>query len=191
MLAGPHVLTCIQLALLKGTSLFPVVLQLLRGLGVKCDTDTTTELTPGQKFRHWCAASAAGVSCCRCCALPLVTVTRSTEAMRVLGRAFAWAAPGWQEPPQLAMLDLLPRSLPPTLILPVLFLQRGGGCDAAAAAFHKHFLRRACCGCCVCREEKGIMLRVELGPKEAAEGTCILARCRKAGKCGEDSICLG
>ena len=29
--------------------------QLLRGLGVKCDTDTTTELTPGQKFRHWCA----------------------------------------------------------------------------------------------------------------------------------------
>ena len=34
------------------------------------------------------------------------------------------------------------------------------------------------------------MLRVELGPKEAAEGTCILARCRKAGKCGEESYCL-
>ncbi|PRW39064.1 plastidal glycolate glycerate translocator chloroplastic [Chlorella sorokiniana] len=60
------------------------VQELLRGLGVKCDTDTTTELTPGQKFRHW--------------------------------------------------------------------------------------------------EEKGIMLRVELGPKEATEGTCILARCRKAGE---------
>lgn len=25
------------------------------------------------------------------------------------------------------------------------------------------------------------MLRVELGPKEATEGACILARCRKAG----------
>ena len=38
---------------------------------------------------------------------------------------------------------------------------------------------------CLCwrrREEKGVMLRVELGPKEATEGTCILARCRKAGK---------
>ncbi|KAI7841491.1 hypothetical protein COHA_004884 [Chlorella ohadii] len=68
------------------------VQELLRGLGVKCDTDTTTELTPGQKFRHW--------------------------------------------------------------------------------------------------EEKGIMLRVELGPKEAAEGTCILARCRKAGKPSDLRLCV-
>ena len=60
--------------------------QLLRELGVKCDTDTTTELTPGQKFRAW--------------------------------------------------------------------------------------------------EEKGVMLRVELGPKEAEAGTAILARCRTAGGCG-------
>ena len=30
------------------------MVQLLRNLGVKCDTDTTTELTPAQKFRHWC-----------------------------------------------------------------------------------------------------------------------------------------
>ena len=57
---------------------------MLRGLGVKCDTDTTVELTPGQKYRHW--------------------------------------------------------------------------------------------------EEKGVMLRVELGPKEATEGTAILARCHTAGE---------
>ncbi|PSC70038.1 proline-tRNA ligase [Micractinium conductrix] len=60
------------------------VQELLRELGVKCDTDTTTELTPGQKFRAW--------------------------------------------------------------------------------------------------EEKGVMLRVELGPKEAEAGTAILARCRTAGE---------
>jgi hypothetical protein len=26
---------------------------MLREAGIKCDTDTTNELTPGQKMRHW------------------------------------------------------------------------------------------------------------------------------------------
>jgi hypothetical protein len=33
--------------------------QLLRDAGIKCDTDTTTKPTPGQKFRSWCGRCRA------------------------------------------------------------------------------------------------------------------------------------
>ena len=59
----------------------------LRAVGVKCDTDTTHKLTPGQKFRHW--------------------------------------------------------------------------------------------------EEKGVMVRVEIGPQEAEAGVCLLAHCKTAGEVAE------
>lgn len=32
----------------------------LRKGGVSCDSDTTNELTPGQKYRNWCVAGSAG-----------------------------------------------------------------------------------------------------------------------------------
>ena len=32
-----------------------------------------------------------------------------------------------------------------------------------------------------CREEKHVKIRIELGPKEAAAGQCVLAKCKKPG----------
>ena len=39
------------------------LVQLLRGAGVKADSDTTNELTPGQKMRHWCVWARAAPAC--------------------------------------------------------------------------------------------------------------------------------
>lgn len=67
-------------------------MQLLRALGVKCDTDTTTELTPGQKFRSWCVewclhhGAAVGLTLTRMLA-PMLTplLLHSRECLPGLG----------------------------------------------------------------------------------------------------------
>jgi hypothetical protein len=125
---------------------------LLRGAGVKCDTDTTTELTPGQKMRSWCGGGEQRTVPDAC---------RLASERRTGGCCAGQSGVGWQgsRPPKAAQLAPSP------------------------------VLSPSCrCRWRCCREEKGVMLRVELGGKEAEAGTAVVARCTTPGEARQPAL---
>lgn len=95
---------------------------LCAGIGIDVGVDTTTPMSPGQKFRHWCAVHIYwhGVS------------YRGSMYCSATKSAADGAAP---------TMKILPR-----------------------------------------RELQGVKVRIEIGPKEAQESSCILSVCTKPGE---------
>ena len=113
---------------------------LLTGSGITAGCDTTLEMSPGQKFKHWCQRlrRASGLAMCR--------IHRTLS-------------PCGNES----------RTLPARQ-----------GCERMQPARHR--LSRPSRSDEDCREQAGVKVRLELGPKEAAAGQCILAICTTPGE---------
>ena len=162
--------------------------QLLRGAGVKADTDTTNERTPGQKFRYWWGGLGwAGRGPGRRRAATEAEEGPAPVLRHCLGPAHAVrAACAWE-----SAAAPYPKPKPSCCRRPAGCIGgaersfRGLGLSGTPAGW---LLARPAPPRRGCREERGVRLRVELGPKEAAAGRCVLARCRAPGEVAEKQV---